>query len=247
MRLDYPMKKNGMYLLKKTDFEDIAEKVLTEYMPSVLYYPRATDIEYLAEECLYLDIKHDNIVPDGKVLGMIAFADTQFNTVGYDNEDRTIDLDEGTMLIDMSLIGSENRARKRFTEAHEASHWICHRSFHSPTNRQYDFRMNNSFVACRTENIEQYKRKEHYKCSDEEWEEWQADSLAAALLMPKSTFIEACILEMSSYGIRRGFLIPGKDVNVAKKVIATVSRIFDVSYRAAQIRMIHLGLIKVGA
>ena len=35
MRLDYPMKKNGMYLLKKTDFEDIACQVLTEYMPSV--------------------------------------------------------------------------------------------------------------------------------------------------------------------------------------------------------------------
>ena len=55
MRLDYPMKKNGMYLLKKTDFEDIACQVLTEYMPSVFNYPRPTDIEYLAQECLYLD------------------------------------------------------------------------------------------------------------------------------------------------------------------------------------------------
>ena len=49
MRLDYPMKKNGMYLLKKTDFEDIACQVLTEYMPSVFNYPRPTDIEYLAQ------------------------------------------------------------------------------------------------------------------------------------------------------------------------------------------------------
>ena len=61
MRLDYPMKKNGMYLLKKTDFEDIACQVLTEYMPSVFNYPRPTDIEYLAQECLYLDIKHEYI------------------------------------------------------------------------------------------------------------------------------------------------------------------------------------------
>ena len=37
MQLNYPMKKNGMYLLKKTDFDDIATQVLTEYMPSVFH------------------------------------------------------------------------------------------------------------------------------------------------------------------------------------------------------------------
>lgn len=40
MQLNYPMKKNGMYLLKKTDFDDIATQVLTEYMPSVFHYPK---------------------------------------------------------------------------------------------------------------------------------------------------------------------------------------------------------------
>mgnify|MGYP007091035154 CR=1 FL=1 len=113
MRLDYPMKKNGMYLLKKTDFEDIACQVLTEYMPSVFNYPRPTDIEYLAQECLYLDIKHEYIMPDGKVLGMMAFADVEFNTIGYEAERRTIELEEGTMLIDMvQRIVQENDSQK---------------------------------------------------------------------------------------------------------------------------------------
>ena len=31
MRLDYPMKKNGMYLLKKTDFEGIDFTVVEKY------------------------------------------------------------------------------------------------------------------------------------------------------------------------------------------------------------------------
>ena len=82
MQLNYPMKKSGIYLLKKTDFDDIATQVLTEYMPFVFHYPMPTDIEYLAQECLYLDIKHENIMPDGRVLGMIAFADTEFDTIG---------------------------------------------------------------------------------------------------------------------------------------------------------------------
>lgn len=173
MQLNYPMKKNGMYLLKKTDFDDIATQVLTEYMPFVFNYPMPTDIEYLAQECLYLDIKHENIMPDGRVLGMIAFDDTEFETIGYEAEKRIIELETGTMLIDMSLIGKENHARKRFTEAHEASHWICHRSYHSPTNRQYDFRKNKSLIACRTENIESYRKNNRSGyASDEEWEEW---------------------------------------------------------------------------
>lgn len=245
MRLDkYPMKQNGMYLLKKLDFDDIANMVLTEYMPSVLKYPKATDIEYLAEECLYLDIKHDNITPDGRILGMIAFADTEFNTIGYDNEDRIIKLEEGTMLIDMSLIGEGNRQRRRFTEAHETSHWICHRSFHSPTNRSYDFRMNRSLVACRTENIEQYSRSRYGRNTEEDWEEWQADCLAAALLMPKETFLEACRGAIRSCENTRGYLVSGTDDFTERKVISEVAHIFDVSFRAAKIRMNHFGLLR---
>ena len=48
MRLDYPMKQNGMYILKKADFDDIGEMVLSEYMPNVLDYPKSVDIDYLA-------------------------------------------------------------------------------------------------------------------------------------------------------------------------------------------------------
>lgn len=246
MRLDnYTMKHNGMYILKKTDFDEIADMVLKEYMPNVLQYPKQTDVEYLAEECFYLEIKHDNITPNGAVLGMIAFADTEFNTVGMDYEERTIKLEEGTMLIDMSLIGRENLARKRFTEAHEISHWVCHRSYHSPTHGQYEFRRNtSSYVACRTENIEQYKKRVQSEKTEEDWEEWQADSLAAALLMPKDTFQIAFSEAMRNNGIWRGYLIAGVDNDKARKVIEELMHVFGVSFRAAQIRMMHLGMIR---
>lgn len=243
MRLDYPQKNNGMFILKKTDFDVIAQNVLSEYMPNVLTYPKPTNIEYLAQECFYLEIKHETIVPGGGVLGMIAFEDTEFHTINSYNEPKTIELDEATMLVDMSLIGSENRARKRFTEAHETSHWICHRSYHSPTNQQYDFRVNRSLIACRADSIEQYKKKRQFY-SDEYWEEWQADSLAAALLMPKNTFLEACRSELWSNGVTKGYLTSGADKYIAGRVISEVAHVFDVSFRAAQIRMINLGLIK---
>lgn len=237
------MKNNGMYILKKTDFDDIASMILTEYMPNELNYPKAIDIEYLAQECFYLDIKYENIEPNGKILGMIVFSDTEFNTLGYEAENKVIELNEGTMLIDYSLSGKENRGRKRFTEAHETSHWICHRSYHSPTSRQYEFRTN-GYVACRTENIESYKRNNFGYKSDSEWEEWQADSLAAALLMPKSTFVEAVNSALCDNGNTYGYLAVERDEKIARDVISEVAHVFDVSYRAAQIRMLHLGFIR---
>lgn len=240
----YPMKDNGMFLLKRPDFDDIGEEVLKEYMPSVLNYPKAVDIEYLAEECLYLDIKHEYLSSDGKVLGLIAFSDTQFPTTNLEAEPTVIDVEEGTMLIDMSLIGTDKLPRKRFTEAHESAHWICHRTYHSPTNRLYDFRKNKPMVVCRRENIEQYKRRISGTATEEDWEEWQADCLAAALLMPKSTFVEAFGEAMRSNGLLRNYLQPGVDDNKAKKVIAELMHVFNVSNRATQIRMNHLGMIR---
>ncbi len=244
MRFDYPMKPNGMYILKKSDFDTISNQVLSEYMPSALDYPKPVDIDYLAQECFYLEVKHEVIVPDGVILGMMAFADTEFHTVDDYAEPRTISLEEGTMLIDMSLIGEKNRPRERFTKAHETSHWICHRSYHSPTNQQYDFRRNKNLIACRTDSIEQYKRKQKF-FTDEYWEEWQADSLAAALLMPRKTFLEACRSVLRNYGVRKDYLPSDYDKYVANKIIWELAHIFDVSFRAAQIRMITLGVIQV--
>lgn len=242
----YPMKPNGMYVLGKSDFDDIAEMILKEYMPDVLYRPQAVDIEYLAQECFYLDIKYDCIQPDGKVLGMIAFADAEYETYDYDGNVKYIELEEGTLLVDMSLIGSENRARQRFTVAHEAAHWISQRSYHSPQNRVYDFRKQQGLVVCRTEHIEQDRvRSQHGKKSDEFWLEWQADRLGAALLMPKETFKEICDSVFWSYGIRNGHLSEYVGKRVACEIISTVAGMFNVSFRAAEIRMTDLNLTKV--
>lgn len=241
----YPMKPNGMYILKGSDFDDIAEEILQENMPHVFYRPQAVDIEYLAEEKFYLDIKYDCIRPDGSVLGMVAFDQTDFRTYDYDGNERKIKLDCGTVMIDMSLIGKENRARRRFTLAHEFAHWNCHLPYHIGGKGCCDMRRTSGLVACRTENIEQYRlRGTKIQHQDEYWLEWQADRLAAAILMPKKTFIEVCQKVMWTYGIRRGYLQRETDKHIASKIIKDVADMFDVSFRATQIRMINLGLVK---
>lgn len=147
------------------------------------------------------------------------------------------------MLIDSSLSGREKRPRERFTKAHETGHWICHRSYHSADNRQYEFRKtgSNRFVACRTDNIERYKYKRQK--TDEDWEEWQADHFAAAILMPVQTFVPYAKQAIRSAGVSRGYLVSGQNRAQANEAIEEVAERFIVSKRATQIRMQQLGLI----
>ena len=82
--------------------------------------------------------------------------------------------------------------------------------------------------------------------SDAEWMEWQADSLAASLLMPKNVFYAFAKNVIRDNGVSRGYLINSPYANNRQvfEIITKIAEQFNVSYRAAQIRMLHLGLIK---
>ncbi len=242
MRLEYPMYANGMYCLKNGDFDNIANMVLGEYMPKALRNPQPIDIDYLIEECFYLDIVKAHITMGGQILGMMVFEDTPWKY--YDRSYRPVvkELKESTMLIDLSLEGKKNLSRERFTKAHETSHWICHRSLHSYDKLPYEFRRA-SFIACRDVSIERYRHKEEFKRSESDWEEWQADRLAASLLMPREPFIAVAGKVIESYGIRGGALVSGHNIEASRKVISTVASFFMVSAKATQIRMSQLGLL----
>lgn len=246
MHLDYPMTKSGLFILKKEHFDDIAKKVLLEYQPQALQSPQPLDIEYLAEECLFLDMKSERLSEDGRILGLIAFADTIYNGVGPNNELHPIEVPEGTVLLDTSLNDLKHPGRKRFTQAHEASHWICHRSHHSMDKRVYDFckREGCPAIACRSDGLEHPGRNAYGKWTDEDWEEWQANNLAAALLMPKEMFLQTFYDMMRKYGLRSDVLYWNHGSALTLNVIDDIKHVFNVSRRAVELRMIRLGLLE---
>ena len=237
---NYRMKSNGMFIISKSEFDDIATMVLQKFMPYVLTSPQPLNVQLLINEGFYLDVSYARLSPAGEVLGLIAFADADFLPYGAKKGDY-MELQEGQILLDESLIASKNYGRRCFTMAHELAHWICHRTYHSPDNRLFEFRR--GVVACRTENIEQ-NRYSRYNSTDSEWEEWQADTLAAALLMPKNMFIEVCREVFGRYGVRKGYLMKGVDnPYMAHEMIQEIANRFAVSFRAAQIRMKGLGFV----
>ena len=242
----YRQKGNGLYILSKNEIDEIAMDILTSHAPYAVKFPQSVDITQLATEGFYLDISHRYLRPDGKLLGMIALLDVKdCKLIDLDYQELSIDLSAGSVLIDTSLIDSMFNGRHRFTEAHELAHWILHRSFVDPNNRQYEYRKANiPLIACREENIEQ-NRKHTYKWDDLDWMEWQADNLAAAILMPKEMFIEAFKSAMLDHGFGiQNYLIKDKDITRSKSVIKELSNVFQVSNRAIQLRLLRYDLIR---
>lgn len=241
MHLDYPQKTNGLYLLNRQNIEEIETGILEEHMPAVLNSPCAVNIKWLAEEEYGLDIQHYFLTYDSSILGLIAFAHENITVMDNTFNKIITEIDEGTVIIERTLMGRSNFCRYRFTLAHEVSHWLIHRPFHSPTNKQYEFRTAiQSYIACRSADIE---NKKHINRDDTDWQEWQADSLAAALLMPRNTFTDACMKISSELGIRFSQLQSAKiEKCVAYTFVKKLAELFQVSATAVSIRLKNLGI-----
>jgi Zn-dependent peptidase ImmA (M78 family) len=234
MELNYPCKANGMYIISKMDVEHIAYMILNEYMPNTLRKAAEIDIDALAENFLYLTVRDELLCKDDSILGVTAFYDID-GVPCLDNNGNhiAIDLQAGTVLLN-SLLSATSPTRRRFTLAHECAHWILHRSYHSPTKKSSKFRKDISpYIACRSSGVEQLS---HARRTDEEWEEWQADSLAAAMLMPYHPFNDY-IGYIYSCRNRSYWTNPLHYKYVRIEIISALSDYFNVSKRAAEIRL----------
>ena len=237
MELAYPQQANGMYYLSKYAIEDIATQELKEHCPAMLNYPCAMNTERFLDDHgliikrLYLGI------PGHEILGAIVMVD-EADVLVSDTRLRpdVISVDFGTVLIHSGLCSKKYEMRRRYTEMHEVSHWLLH--------QPYFARSDSSYIACRS--VERYKMP---RKTEHDWLEWQADTLAAALLMPRDVFYDYARTAIRNAGARQGYLCEGNaaDRKIYHQVIQDISSRFRVSKKAAQIRMIHLGLIKTKA
>lgn len=242
--MHYAQKDNGMFILSKNDIEQIATECLREYNPSLLQSPRPLNTQDFLENHLGLVVKNKYIGDfQSGILGLTVMGDIVL-IPSYDEMFRPTVFEEtyGTVLISPQLLGKENRPRRRYTEMHEASHFILHKDYF---NRCEQMRANTeypcSFVVCRK--VERYKEPLR---TDADWLEYQADALAAALLMPYNTFITYARSVLRKNGIRRDFLAVNQFVNKSTlySIIYDIAETFEVSYQATQIRLLHLGLIR---
>ncbi len=145
--------------------------------------------------------------------------------------------------IDQSLdpdVFPDKLGRYRFTIAHEIGHWELHRHiFLSGQGQVAMFAGEDQPVICRSDDRSQL--------------EWQADSFAGHLLMPKEmvyTQWEAmhgsrapyiAIDEIADMKARWGL---GEDDRPTVEIARQMAPVFEISAQAMQIRLINLGLIR---
>ena len=235
MTIDYPQNENGLFVLSARDFDDIADRFFDEKCRGVKNVTPPVDIEAIAADCLYLTVVCRPLVSTGSVLGLVTFCNAELELRDEDGMKSLCSYPGGTILVERSLLKSGLAPRRRFTIAHEVAHWLLHRTYHSPTNKKYSY-----YISCRSENIERVRRN---TTSDDRWAEWQADQLAAALLMPKEAFVRDALESVRETRCPAEKFRSGQNRDAARYVIRRLSEKFAVSHKAVEIRMRGLGLI----
>ena len=245
MELNYKQRANGMYILYKEDIEQIATDTLKEFSPQNLDYPSALDTDSFLVDHLGLLLKERYLGIPGKesVLGLTVMCDSA-DVVTLDNRCRPTVVEEnyGTVVISTELNSVNNKGRKRYTKVHEGAHWLLHKDYYRKL--EESSHPGSGVVACR--NVERYIPKQR---DEKDWIEWQADSLAASILMPRTAFYQYCRELLRHAGVPRGYLNEGNydDKLIFQEIVPDLMTAFGVSSRAAQIRMVHLGLIRRAA
>jgi len=157
--------------LSRDDIERIAEPIIHRYKQAFVperHLCYTVDPAQLATLLGY-QIEYVRITKDGNILGQTS-SSSIWTTIYDANMNEVLFLLDGqTILIEERLAASpRNIGRKNFTIAHELAHQIINRQFpemYGPQNRTFcDYRRSSKPVT--------------------DWYEWQADALAAALLLP---------------------------------------------------------------
>lgn len=169
--------------LSRKDIEGISRRIIDAYrrLPELagqkIY---RVDPVLLAESLLHLNIDYMHLSLDGSILGMTSFTELGVEVFEGDDGDAYYFLDGKTVLVESELKNDvAMKGRCNFTVAHEASHQIFKMLFPK------------EYGAAGTSPVHFYKANSEQRKPITDWEEWQANTLAANILLPKELIEQA--------------------------------------------------------
>lgn len=226
--------KDKIPILTGRDIDEIAEQYAVDYTPDILKVPQPFDIEGFLEQYLDLTLDFHRLSHDGRYPGATIFnvTDRVIVFIPQRNEADYIHADPGTVIIDESLLATNQEHRYRFTVGHECGHWVFHRAHYGYDPDQLSlFDMDSPYIQCREIN-HNYLNRDHRKWDATRWMEWQADSFAAGILMPVTSIRQLFDTRISSTSY----------IDIENSV-RSVSNIYNVSEQAAYLRLRNLEII----
>lgn len=221
----------------KKQLRTIAETLLWQFDKERLEITKPIDVYEVIEKCLGVPYDWKYLTPDQSILGLTAFGDGYiwaWEKPFYVEGDMPykVPLSKGTIVIDSTLTESDNRGRENFTVMHEVFHQILHKSYFEHNTVDYAHTTSSRTIrgiGGRRELL-----------TDMDWIEWQANTCAAAFLMPQNLVKEKVVEYQDGEPTvsRRDCLIGGLVPQLAEE--------FGVSQEAMRIRLSEIQLIKSG-
>jgi Zn-dependent peptidase ImmA (M78 family) len=226
--------------------EVYAENIVWDFAPELLNSPGPIDADKFVEFYLGLTVDCRRISHRKQILGMTAFSD---GTVEILNEEtgavEDLPVTAGTVIIDTSLETKRNAPRRRFTMTHEGCHWMLHRKAFAEDNPFGPAGIyENRYLATKEGRVD-YSRSTDER-TDINMMERQADFLSAAILMPRPALRKAFRTFFGYYNDTPHRIVLGAnpmDDAYARQLPEYIAKIFDVSKRAALIRLEKLTAI----
>jgi len=216
------------YLLSGAELDKLGEQIVKEYLGD--REVRCLDVEDFIQSYLKLPILYDSIAEkDVGKIGFIADGKTPLWVNGSNGPVQRI-YRAGTIVIDKYLLNVQEMGRRRFTLAHEAAHFVLDRTLPVP----------------KAAFSHQYDPEREYSPEDLSRQfgisEWQADTLASTLLMPRKLVENA--LEVWNEG--KPIQIFGQTVTSydTKMKLRGMAYRLGVSISALMIRLRKLGLLE---
>lgn len=217
-----------MAYLSRADIDHIAEPIIQQYKQAFVpeYHLCYTiDPEQLATMLGYR-IEYVHITKDGSILGQTSSGSIWTSIYDAHMNEVFFLLDGKTILIEKRLLNSPKCiGRKNFTIAHELAHQILNKMFPQMYGTQ-----NRAFCD--------YRRSVR-RVTD--WYEWQADALAAALLLPPDAVQDGMFI----CGLREKMrLLSRKYSETNYYRFCELADYLQVSRTALAFRMEQLGLLE---
>lgn len=185
-------------------------------------------IDRFAKDYLGLTVEFSKLSNDGSICGLTAYTDTEYTADG-----KVLPLRQNEVILDESFLKPDMVGKlcekRRFTLAHECAHQILFR-YGSDSEKQSFRKM---YSERRTYSLRDLKNKE-------DWNERQANILAAAIMMPRKEINFA----MQKYANGRKLIsYDGWFGTKDYKIICEIAETLGVSKKALIIRLYNLGYV----
>lgn len=226
----------------------MANRILYDYEEQLLYDAKPIPIEELVEFHYGLNLEFCNFPDDTFISGLTVFSDGTLVVLDENGEEVERDFGAGTIVINSEILRDDMEGYYKFTLAHELSHWILHKYIFEDSNIDIEElmkkKLEKKFLCFGNIDYSFLEQKKEIQ-SDYDWLEWQANNLAAHILVPTKLLHDEFLKILDFLQIKQRYIYVDRqrcNARNGRVVQEKLSRYFGVSKSVIRYKLKNLNL-----